>query len=114
MELPTPCYLGSWVQYQSGSLKYHKHWFFPNDLSCCIGGTMQKYVVAKPQVPTVWPIQEDINLTQKEVTTLKKIGFSFWLFKVYLIPNLLIQATPMCLLWIAIALWSCPMQVVGL
>jgi hypothetical protein len=36
------------------------------------------------------------------------------LFKVYLIPNLLIQATPMCLLWIAIALWSCPMQVVGL
>jgi hypothetical protein len=38
---------------------------------------MQKYVVAKPQVPTVWPIQEGTNLTQKEVTTLKKVGFSF-------------------------------------
>ncbi len=28
-------------------------------------------------VPTLWPIQENINLTQKEVTTLKETRFSF-------------------------------------
>ncbi len=28
-------------------------------------------------VPTLWPIQEGTNLTQKEVTTLEEVGFSF-------------------------------------
>jgi hypothetical protein len=39
---------------------------------------MQKYVVVKPSVPIVWPIQEGINLTQKEVITLEEAGFSFY------------------------------------
>ncbi len=42
-----------------------------------MGGTTQKFAVAKLVVPTVWPIQEGINLTQKEVTTLEEGGFSF-------------------------------------
>jgi hypothetical protein len=33
---------------------------------------MQKCVVAKLQVPSFWPIQEDTNLTQKEVTCLEE------------------------------------------
>jgi hypothetical protein len=64
------CYSGFWVQYHSGSLEHHKHWFHPNDLSHCVGGTLQKFVVAKLVVPTVWPIQEGTNLTQNELTTL--------------------------------------------
>ncbi len=28
-------------------------------------------------VPTVWPIQDGINLTQNELTTLEEAGFSF-------------------------------------
>jgi hypothetical protein len=40
-------------------------------------GRREKYVVARPSIPTVWPIQEGIDLTQKEVTTLEKVGFSF-------------------------------------
>jgi hypothetical protein len=39
---------------------------------------MQKYVVAKPLVPTAWLIQEGTNLAQKEVTTLEEAGFSFY------------------------------------
>ncbi len=34
-------------------------------------------------------------------------------FEVYLVPNLLVQAIPMCLLWVTIALWGHSMQVVG-
>ncbi len=33
---------------------------------------MQKCFVIKLQVPSFWPIQEDTNLTQKEVTCLEK------------------------------------------
>jgi hypothetical protein len=36
---------------------------------------MQKFVVVRHVVPTLWPIQESIHLTQKEVTTIKKQGF---------------------------------------
>ncbi len=33
---------------------------------------MRKCVVVKPQVPSFWPLQEDTNLTQKEVTCLEE------------------------------------------
>jgi hypothetical protein len=74
---PTPCYSGFWVQYHSGSLEHHKHWFCPNDFNYCIGGTKQKFVVVRLIVPIVWPIKEGTNLTQKEVTTLEEVAFSF-------------------------------------
>ncbi len=53
-------------------------------------------------VPIVWPIQEGINLTQKEATTLEEAGFCFdccieTTFKVYLASNLLVQIIPMCM-----------------
>jgi hypothetical protein len=100
---PAPCYLGLWVQYHSESLKHHKHRLCPDDLSGCIGGTTQKFIVVRPAIPIVWPIQEGINLTKKEVTIFKKAGFSFEplhinMFKVYLASNLLVQAIPMCLI----------------
>jgi hypothetical protein len=73
-----PCYLGFWVQYQSGSIKNHKHWFCPYDLNRCIDGTLQKFVIVRHTVPTIWPIQEGIYLTQNEFITLKEAGFSFY------------------------------------
>jgi hypothetical protein len=54
------------------------HWFCPNDLSCCVSGTTQKYVVPRPLVLTIWPIKEGTNLTQKEIITLEEVGFSFY------------------------------------
>jgi hypothetical protein len=58
-------------------LEHHKHWLCPNDLNHCVHGITQKYVVARPLVPIVWPIQEGIDLIEKEATTLKEMGFSF-------------------------------------
>jgi hypothetical protein len=64
-----------------------------------VGGTTRKFIVIKLVVPTIWPIQEGINLTQKEVITLEKARFSFdhlleTTFEVYLASNLLVQAIP--------------------
>jgi hypothetical protein len=42
-----------------------------------VGGTIQKLGVARLVVPTIWPIQEGVNLTQKEVTILEEARFSF-------------------------------------
>jgi hypothetical protein len=53
------------------------HWFCPNDLSYCVGGRTRKYVVVRSSILTLWPIQEGIDLTQKKVTTLEEVGFSF-------------------------------------
>jgi hypothetical protein len=53
------------------------HWFCLNDLNHCIDGTMQKYAVARPFVPTIWFVQKGIDSIQKEVITLEKVGFSF-------------------------------------
>jgi hypothetical protein len=72
-----PRYLGLWVEYHNGSLKHHKHWFSTNDFNHCVGGTTWNFAIARPFVPSVWPIQEGTNLIQKEVTTLKEASFSF-------------------------------------
>jgi hypothetical protein len=53
------------------------HWFCPNDLNHYVGWTMWKYVVVRPLVAIVWPIQEGADLIQKEVTTLEEARFSF-------------------------------------
>jgi hypothetical protein len=54
------------------------HWFCLDDLSHCVCGTTQKYAIARLSVLTIRPIQEGIDLIQKEVTTLKEMGFSFY------------------------------------
>ncbi len=72
-----PCYLRFLVQFHTGSLEHHIHWFCLDDLSHCVGGTTQKYVVVRPLMPTIWLIQEGTNLTQKEVITIEEVGFSF-------------------------------------
>ncbi len=68
-ETPAPRYSSLWVEYCSGTLEHYKHWFCPNDLTCCVGGTTRKFAIVRLAILTIWPIQEDINLTQKEVTT---------------------------------------------
>ncbi len=72
------CYSCFWVQSHSKSLEHYKHWFCFDDLSHCVCRTW-KIVVVKLVVPIVWPIQEGINLVQKEVTTLEDVRFFFWL-----------------------------------
>ncbi len=42
-----------------------------------MGGIVQKLALIRPTILTLWPIQESINLTQKDVTTLEEVGFSF-------------------------------------
>ncbi len=61
-----------------------------------MGGKVQKLAIIRPIVPTLWPIQEGINLTQKDVTTIEEVGFPLTtcvetMLKVYLASNLLIQ-----------------------
>jgi hypothetical protein len=41
------------------------------------GGTKCKYVVERPVVPSIWPMQEGTNLSQDEVKFPKQVGFVF-------------------------------------
>jgi hypothetical protein len=42
-----------------------------------VGGSLQKYVIVKPHVPIVWPVQHGVNLIQKEVSSLEEARFLF-------------------------------------
>jgi hypothetical protein len=53
------------------------HSFCLDDLNYCVSGTMQKYAIARPLIPTILPIQESTDLIQKEVITLDEARFSF-------------------------------------
>jgi hypothetical protein len=50
-------------------------YFFGDDLNRCVGGLGRKYVIDRPHVPTIWPIQESTYVIQDEVTTLKEVNF---------------------------------------
>jgi hypothetical protein len=72
-------------------------------LSRYVWGTTQKYAIARPLVPILWPIQEGMNLIRKEVTIIEEARFSFdcyveTMLEVYLVPKFLIQEIPKCLL----------------
>jgi hypothetical protein len=42
-----------------------------------MGGYSQKYAIARPHVPIIWPIQHGVKLIQKKISSLEKIGFLF-------------------------------------
>ncbi len=73
----TPCYFGFWAQFQYGAFKHHKYRFNPNDFNTYVRGFSQKYVVVRLHVLIVWHVQHGLNLNQKEVSYLEKVGFLF-------------------------------------
>jgi hypothetical protein len=112
-----PYYSRFWVQFHSRSQEHHMHWFCLDDLNCCVDGTSQKYAIVRALVLTIWHIQEGSDLTQKKSNNCyKKWGFPFTIvmFKIYLVPNRLVRAFCMCLLWVITTLCDWPMQVIGL
>ncbi len=42
-----------------------------------MGGFSRKYVVTRLHVPFVWLVQHGVNLTHREVSSLKEVGFLF-------------------------------------
>ncbi len=61
-----------------------------------MGGLGRKYVVDRPHVPTIWPIQESMYVIQDEVTTLKKVNFAVVSNSiVFFIIFLMVISTPM-------------------
>lgn len=70
-----PCYDGWWFSFGGGPCKFHKFYFRCDDLNRCVGGLGRKYVVDRPHVPTICPIQEGPYLIQDKVTMLKEVNF---------------------------------------
>jgi hypothetical protein len=73
--IPSPCYDGLWFHLQGSTPICHKFWFCEDDLIHYVGGIGRKYSVDRPLVPSTWPMQEGIDLTQFEVTTLEEVRF---------------------------------------
>jgi hypothetical protein len=42
-----------------------------------MGGFLQKYVVVRPHVLSIWLDQHGVNLIQKDVSSLEEVGFMF-------------------------------------
>jgi hypothetical protein len=70
-----PHYFRFWVQFHIRTMEHHKHWICLDDLSSCVGGITRKYTIIRLKVPNVWPIQQGINLTQKEMSRRGWVSF---------------------------------------
>jgi hypothetical protein len=55
--------------------------FFCNDdIERCVKGLKRRWVKSKLDVPDIWPMKLDINLTKKEILALENAGFHrIWL-----------------------------------
>jgi hypothetical protein len=42
-----------------------------------VGGFSRKYAIARPHVSSIWLVENGVNLTQKEVSSLEQVGFLF-------------------------------------
>jgi hypothetical protein len=50
--------------------------FFCNDdIVCCVKGTIQKWVQSRPDIPSIWPVKIETNLSTKEILDLESAGF---------------------------------------
>jgi hypothetical protein len=70
-----PCYVGYWSPAQGVSIELHKFWFCHDDLMHCVGRTSSKYALNRPTLPSLWLMQERIDLTQIEVVALEEASF---------------------------------------
>ncbi len=60
---------------QGVSIELHKFWFCHDDLMHCVGRTSRKYALNRPTLPSLWPVQKRIDLTQIEVVALEESSF---------------------------------------
>ena len=53
----------------------YEFWFCPDDIKCCVSGSMKKYVLDWPIVPNTWPVKISTNLSKYKVVTFEDVGF---------------------------------------
>jgi hypothetical protein len=46
-----------------------------DDIECCIKGTRQKWVLSRPDIPSIWPMKIRTNFSTKEIFDLESVGF---------------------------------------
>jgi hypothetical protein len=61
--------------HQKKTDKVMEFFFCNDDIECCIKGTKWRWVKSRPDVPNVWPVKIDINLSRKEILNLERVGF---------------------------------------
>ncbi len=70
-----PCYVGNWSDARGATIELHKFWFSHDDHNYYVGGKRSKYTIGRPDVLSIWHVQERTYLIQNEVTTLEKASF---------------------------------------
>ena len=70
-----PTYIGMKKEYRSNNHILTYFWFFADDINRCVKGSKKKWVFDWPNLPKVWPVKVNTNLTREEVFALEDVGF---------------------------------------
>lgn len=73
---PAPTYTGMKIAYGSSNRQeIHDFWFCADDIERCVNENKCHYVIDKPEIPTIWPVQIGTKLTREEILSLEEAGF---------------------------------------
>jgi hypothetical protein len=55
--------------------KDKEFFFYNNEIKRCIKGTRQRWIKFRPDIPNIWLVKIDTNLSRKEILDLANAGF---------------------------------------
>ena len=70
-----PTYTGLMVNYKKNCNDVMQFFFCNNDIERCVKGTKRKWVVSMPEIPAIWPVKRDTNLSKQEILALEAARF---------------------------------------
>jgi hypothetical protein len=70
-----PTYIGNMDNYKKNKIERMQFYFCNDDIERCVKGSKRKWVLSKPEVPSIWPVKAGTNLTPKEILELQNAGF---------------------------------------
>jgi hypothetical protein len=63
------------VHYKKKMNEVIQFFFCNDDIERCVKGTKWRWVKSRPDVPNVWPVKIDTNLSRKEILDLEHADF---------------------------------------
>ena len=70
-----PTYIGIMQNAHKKRPETMKFFFCNDDIERCVKGTKRKWVLSRPDIPSIWPLKIGTNLSKKEILHLESAGF---------------------------------------
>jgi hypothetical protein len=63
------------VHYKKKQEKVIQFFFYNNDIEQCVKSTRWRWIQSRPDIPSIWPMKIETNLSRKEILHLENADF---------------------------------------